>query len=292
MRQSLMSLQAHKTSFGVTLLAFLSGCSGSQVNNSQQDVSTNSGRAVAVWNQAYQENFESDSIADIRANARKAYVLLDPFKDELEQNGQQTVAEIRANGNQASAYISIGTGEDWRDDYAQLKPHLVAKQWGDWAGEYFVSTPNETVVNIMKARIDRIADLGFDWVEFDNMDWIHDDEYRAEYGFQASMNDGTAYYQELCSYVQARGMKCMAKSTVEDADSFDGVTYESYPDDKNWWDENGAKRFLDAGKLVVIVHYDEPDCEGIYSDYRTIYGPDLSFICENPIQDGYVHFND
>ena len=245
---------------------------------------------VEVWNQAYQENYEPDTIEDILAGARNAYVLIDPFQPEHGDGMAGVVEALHANGNAVSAYMSIGTGEDWRDDFAALKPYLVDKQWDDWGGEYFISTPTDAVVAIMKARIDKAADWGFDWVEFDNMDWVYDDDYRQEYGFAASIEDGAAYYRALCDHVHAKGMKCMAKSTVLSAVTFDGVTYESYEDDRNWWDEAGAKSFLAAGKPVSSVHYDAPDCEAILAEYQEIYGPGLSFICEDRALQRYRHF--
>lgn len=192
---------------------------------------------IPVWNQAYQENYEPDTVDDIIAQARNAYVLIDPFQPEHGDGLSEVIASLQVNGNEISAYISVGTGEDWREDFDALKAHLVERQWDDWGGEYFISMPNDAVLSIMKARIDRIADWGFDWVEFDNMDWVYDDDYRAEYGFEASVEDGVAYYRALCDYTHAKGMKCMAKSTVDRAEMFDGATYESYQDDKNWWDQ-------------------------------------------------------
>ncbi|WP_168769235.1 endo alpha-1,4 polygalactosaminidase [Yoonia maricola] len=246
-------------------------------------------QARPVWNQAYQENTEADTVSQIVSQARDAYVLLDPFSEGFGADPAAIVSELQSNGNEVSAYISIGSGEDWRDDFEDLNPYLVTRQWGDWEGEYFVSD-TAGALPIMKARVDRIASWGFDWVEFDNMDWVYDDEYRAEYGFSATIPEGAAYYQALCDYVLSKGMACMAKSTVDEAGSFDGVTYESYPDDRNWWDQAGAKSFVAAGKLVVIVHYDEPNCAQVRDEYQAIYGPDLSFICEDPRVGGYVHF--
>lgn len=245
---------------------------------------------VEVWNQAYQENYEPDSIEGILAGARNAYVLIDPFQPEHGDGMAGVIEALHANGDSVSAYMSIGTGEDWRDDFAALKPHLVDKQWDDWGGEYFISMPNDSVVAIMKARIDKAAAWGYDWVEFDNMDWVYDDDYRQEYGFVATIENGAAYYRELCDHVHAKGMKCMAKSTVDSAEMFDGATYESYEDDRNWWDEAGAKSFLADNKPVVIVHYDAPDCEAILAEYQGIYGPKLSFICEDRALHAYRHF--
>ena len=246
---------------------------------------------IPVWNQAYQENYEPDTIAEILDGARNAYVLIDPFQPEHGDTMAGVIEQLHGKGNEVSAYISIGTGEDWREDFAQLKPHLVERQWDDWGGEYFIDRPNTDVVAIMKARIDQIAAWGFDWVEFDNMDWTYDDQYRAEYGFAATIEDGVSYYRTLCDHVHSLGMKCMAKSTVEGAESFDGATYESYAAGLNWWDQAGAEGFLAADKPVIVVHYDDPDCDATYAWYTGIYGPKLSFICEDRALKKYRHFN-
>ena len=246
---------------------------------------------IPVWNQAYQENYEPDTIAEVLEGARNAYVLVDPFQPEHGDTMGAVIEQLHARGNEVSAYISIGTGEDWRDDFDQLKPYLVTRQWDDWGGEYFIDRPNEQVVAIMKARINKIAAWGFDWVEFDNMDWTFDDQYRAEYGFRATSEEGVVFYRTLCEHVHALGMKCMAKSTVEGADMFDGATYESYADGLNWWDEAGAKRFLATNRPVIVVHYDDTDCAGTYRWYQDIYGSKLSFICEDAGIKKYRHFN-
>jgi cysteinyl-tRNA synthetase len=268
----------------ICLLGLLGFYSCKTDNSSSQRVS----KAIPVYNQAYQENYEADKISDIIARANNAYVLIDPFQDTV----AVSVAAIKANGNQVGAYISIGTGEAWRSDFTQMQPYLVSKQWGEWPDEYFVNSTTTGILAIMKARIDKIANWGCDWVEFDNMDWIYDNDLRKEYGMQVTVKEGVAYYQELCNYVHQKGMKCMAKNTVENASNFDGVLYESYNDDKNWWDQSGAQSFLDAGKLVIINHYNETNCGQVYAEYKGIYNNNLSFICEDANLQKYVHFNE
>ena len=83
-------------------------------------------KAVAVYNQAYQENFEEDKIVDILVNAHYAYVLIDPFVD----SNFTSIPAIKANGNEVGAYISIGTGETYRDDFMQAL-HLEYPMY-DW----------------------------------------------------------------------------------------------------------------------------------------------------------------
>jgi len=245
-------------------------------------------KAIPVYNQAYQENYEADKISDIIAHAKNAYVLVDPFQN----NVASSIAQIKANGNQVGGYISIGTGENWRADFQQLKPYLVSKEWGEWAGEYFVNRTTTGIIAIMKARIDSMAQWGCDWVEFDNMDWVFDDDMRNEYGFEVTQEEGIAYFNELCDYLHQKGMKCMAKNTVEGASNFDGVLYESYHSNKNWWENEGTIEFLNAGKLVIINHYNETQCDEVYRDYMNIYNNNISYICEDANLKKYVHYNE
>ena len=281
----------------IILVVFLISCDNNKenLNNSSDNNNEPTGtekpegsdKATAVYNQAYQENYQEDKIAFIIDSAKNAYVLLDPFQN----NVPNAIPAIKANGNMVGGYISIGTGEKWRADFSELEPFLVSKMWGDWDGEYFVNVTTTGIVDVMKARIDSMAKWGCDWVEFDNMDWTFDDDYRIEYGFQVTIEEGVAYYQELCNYVHEKGMKCMAKNMEDGSSDFDGVLYESYNDDKNWWDVDGAQSFLDAGKLVIINHYNESDCDKVYTDYMNYYNRDLSFICEDSDLKKYVHYN-
>ena len=279
-----------KKIISLLLVCIIASCNESDDNLNLEEINSPEGssNAIAVFNHAYIENYEVDQLAYIALNATNAYVLVDPFEDDV----AESIAEIKANGNQLAAYISIGTGEDWRDDFNELQPFLTTEQWAEWPGEYFVNTTTTGIIDVMKARIDKIADLGFDWVEFDNMDWALYDETRETYSIEVSKEEGIAYYQELCNYVHEKGMKCMAKNFVENAEDFDGVTYESYNDEKNWWDTSGAQSFLDDEKLVVIIHYNESNCNQVYADYQAIYNEDLSFICEDTTTKKYLHYNE
>lgn len=245
-------------------------------------------KAKAVYNHAYNENYDADTTEYIIANAQDAFVLMDPF----EGNAHVAIAEIKANGNTVVGYISIGTGENWRSDFEDLKPFLIDKQWKEWPGEFYIKETTTGVIDVMKARIDQLADWGCDWVEFDNMDWASYNETRAKYGITVTEEEGVAYFQELCDYAHSKGMKCMAKNFVANASEFDGALYESYKKEKNWWYQSGAQSFLDAGKIVIINHYNEKNCSQVYADYKEIYNNNLSFICEDSKLKKYVHFNE
>ena len=78
---------------------------------------------------------------------------------------------------------------------------------------------------------------------------------------------------------------------VENASNFDGVLYESYKSNKNWRNQAGTHSILNAGKLVIINHYNEKKCDAVYKKYKRIYNDTKSFICEDVRLKKYMHFN-
>jgi hypothetical protein len=123
------------------------------------------------------------------------------------------------------------------------------------------------------------------------MDWL-DDASKSTYDLEATEEEAKAYINALCDYTHEKGMKCMAKNTIESFENFDGVLYESYSKEKNWWDTAGTKLFLEAKKPVIINHYNETDCDGVYTWYKNYYqSQDILFICEDKNLKKYVHYN-
>lgn len=258
------------------------GCGSSDTN--QTEVSTN---PIPVYNQAYQENFDADSIEDILAHAKNAYVLMDATEDDIAVH----VASVKAKPNYVAAYISAGTGEKYREDFSALQPYLTTKSWQDRPDEYFVSETTG-VLPIMKRRIDKVKKLGVAWIEFDNMDWL-DEDTRVQYNLKATVEEAQNYINALCDYTHSKGIKCMAKNSVDGFENFDGVTYESFDNNKNWWDNDGTRAFLAQNKPVIIVHYNESDCDGVYAWYKNFYHCDkISFICEDVGTQKYKHYNE
>lgn len=240
-----------------------------------------------VYNHAYQENYDADTMPIILNKAKNAYVLLDPFCD----NVVEYIPRVKASKNQIGGYISAGTGENWRDDFGELEPYLSKKVWGEWAGEYYVSQTTTGILPIMKRRIDKMASWGLDWVEFDNMDWLND-ENKAEYGLKASEAEAKVYINALCDYTHKKGMKCMAKNSIKGFEHFDGVLYESYHKEKNWWDTEDTKSFIEAKKIVIINHYNEINCDEIYLEYKNFYkSQNILFICEDKNLEKYKHYH-
>ncbi len=265
---------------GLTIV--LAGCGGE--DGATQDPVVAAGGSRCVFNQAYQENYQEDAAADLASEAKDCYVLIDPSTPEP----VAAIPELKEQGNTVGCYLSIGTGEDWRTDFDQLQPFLVDKQWDEWAGEYFV---NDTAgaLPIMKERMKLFASHGCEWVEFDNMDWGGDDQYRALYGLTVTEEESESYGNQLCEYVHSLGMLCMAKNIRFSPNIFDGATFESFHRETDWWTHDHLQGFLDEDKLAVIVHYDETDCSAVEQSYADDYGPGISFLCEDRSLGAYLH---
>jgi len=239
-----------------------------------------------VWNQAYQENWNADSVASILKYAENSYVLLDPFSSS---EAADAVPVIKLKNNIVSVYISVGTGEEWRDDFDRIKDSLVSKEWGSWEGEYFVDRITPELISAMKDRINKAAGWGADMVEFDNMDWAFDESARKKYNFHVSVKESLNYVNSLREYAESLGLKCMAKNMTAGAENFAGVTYESSSSNMDWWDHNDLQSFLDKGKLCVIFHYNERHPEKAVNYYKSEYGQNLLILVENRSVKGYLH---
>lgn len=254
------------------------GCS------SDTESGTASTTPACVYNQAYQENYAVDTIDAIQTNATDCYVLI----DGLDATATDAIPAIKANGNQVGCYTSVGTGEVWREDFVVLEPFLVTEQWFEWEGEYFISD-TAGALEVLKNRMALLGNAGCDWVEFDNMDWATSEETRTSYGIAATEEDAANFSNELCEHIHSLDMLCMAKNLALVPNHFDGVTFESYHDELDWWNPAHMQVFLDAGLPVFIFHYDEPDCSSARGAYTTTYGAGISVLCENPDLGGYLH---
>ena len=234
---------------------------------------------VCVWNAAYQENYAADTIDAILADARGCYVLVDPLDSAA---AAAAIPDLQAADNVVGCYISVGTCEEWRDDFDQVREHCIEEEWPEWPGEYFVDDP-DGILPAMVERVGALAGMGCDIVEFDNMDFFWEVDAVSE-------EAGNAYVVALCDAVRQVGMGCMAKNyRPGGADGFSGGTFESYPDQMDWWEHEHLQRFVDDGQLSIVFHYGHPDCAAATGYYRERYGSGVSVLCEDPGMGGYAH---
>ena len=238
---------------------------------------------MCVWNNAYQENYDSDSLEEILENAQNCYVLIDPFDNS---SARDAISELKNAGNTIGCYISIGTCEEWRDDFDSLRFSCTTEEWSDWEGEFFVNDP-EAAQPFMIQRIQTLASWGCDMVEFDNMDFAGESE---RFGLNVTEEEGDLYANALCNAVHDANMRCMAKNYApSDENNFDGGTFESSSEELDWWNHEHMQHFVDEGFPTIVFHYDERRCEEVTKFYRLRYGSGVSVLCEDPDIGCYLH---
>jgi len=241
---------------------------------------------VCVWNGAYAETVAPDTVAAMRDGARDCHVLVDPFDADDGPSVREAIGPLQDAGNTVVCYVSVGTCEDWRDDFDVLAPHCASEAWSAWPGEYFVADP-ERVAPIMRARMDRAAAWGCDRVEFDNMDFASEAE---RYALPVTPAEADAYVGELCDHVRGLGMGCMAKNgRPGGVDGFTAGTFESYGTALDWWSHDALQSFVDAGQPALIMHYADRRCDDVTRWYRLRYGAGVSVLCEDPRTGTYRH---
>jgi len=163
----------------------------------------------------------------------------------------QQVADLKARDIRPMCYISVGSHEDYRDDAGAFPAHVLGNPMGDWPGETYVDTRAPEVLEIMKARMDRCAHMGFVGVEADNID-----AYENDNGFGLSQADALRYVAELADYAHDKGLVIAQKNAVELVPQLVGkmdflmleqcFEYEFCAE---------AKPYLNAGKDVLVVEY-------------------------------------
>lgn len=166
------------------------------------------------------------------------------------------VNSAHAKGLKVGAYFSIGTLENWRSDYTALKAiNGTSHPMSDWAGEYWVtgaSMSNTTFVNLMKARIDKMHNLGVDFIDPDNTD-----------GYDNTDADGTVskaqdvtYWTTLANYAHSKGMGFGIKNSIDLLPSVQNVADFAVNEECGEYAECSAYApMLSQGKAVVSLEY-------------------------------------
>lgn len=57
---------------------------------------------------------------------------------DLDMDAPTQIRAAKARGQQVLCYVSVGTAEKWRRDYAQFPAEVKGPEWQEWPGEYFL----------------------------------------------------------------------------------------------------------------------------------------------------------
>ncbi|WP_306204082.1 endo alpha-1,4 polygalactosaminidase [Actinoplanes sp. RD1] len=204
------------------------------------------------------------------------------------------IEEVRATGKRVLAYFEIGSIEDFRPEYPAVRSaasDLLANEWRDWPGEYFVRYYDERWWDlVVRPRADRALAAGFDGVYLDTPLAYEEIDLAFTPGRDrdALAADMAGLVARISAYAKERrpGFLIVPQNSPElrrqkgYTAAIDGIGMEELfyraTDDRcteDWCAENLAetRALRDAGKFVLSVDYATrpADVRAACSHYRT-----------------------
>ncbi|MFY1691198.1 endo alpha-1,4 polygalactosaminidase [Plantactinospora sp. WMMB782] len=234
-------------------------------------------RTITNW--AYQLQGYSGGGLDALTRGRYQLAVVDLARDA--HTGYFTRAEIgalRRSGKRVLAYFEIGSIEDFRPEYPVLRrdaPDLLANEWPDWPGEYFVHYwDGRWWERVVRPRVDRALRAGFDGVYLDTPLAYEEISLDAAQGRDRARLavEMAALVVRISRYAKARrpGFLIVPQNSPElrrqrgYTAAIDGIAMEELfylamdePCTRDWCAENLAhtRALRDAGKFVLAVDY-------------------------------------
>ena len=162
-----------------------------------------------------------------------------------------TVTSLHHAGRVVVCYIDAGTWENWRPDKGKFPKSVRGKPNG-WPGERWLDIRRLAILGpILKARMDRCRDKGFDGVEFDNVDG-----YANSTGFPLTAAEQLRFDVWLANQAHRRGLSVALKNDLDQVPAL--LKYFDFALDEQCFQytECGKLRpFVKAGKAVFEVEY-------------------------------------
>ncbi|GAA1933395.1 endo alpha-1,4 polygalactosaminidase [Nocardioides marmoribigeumensis] len=140
----------------------------------------------------------------------------DVYDIDLEYNSAATVRALHARGKKVICYIDVGVYETYRQDAAKfraIKPRIWGRADSGWNDSYWLDIRRvRALAPIMKARMQRCKDKGFDAVEPDEMTgWSN------RSGFPLTYADQIRYNKAVARWAHELGLSVGMKGDLEQA---------------------------------------------------------------------------
>jgi hypothetical protein len=160
------------------------------------------------------------------------------------------IAQYKSQNRVVTAYMSIGSVENWRPDAKEFPKECIGKDYDKWAGEkWLLITHVDKFKPIMIKRLQLFKNKGFMGVEFDNTEmYKHDPAYQNDN--TAVQNKCVAFLKDMARECHTLGLLVFWKNCVDIipqiVDAFDGVINES------------ALRYKEYKNLMLFMNKNKP----------------------------------
>ncbi len=173
----------------------------------------------------------------------------------VEVDGDDTdaeqIARLADDGHLVACYMSAGSWEDWRGDAGAFPAPTRGLPLDGWPGERWFDVRSPAVLDVMRARIARLAAKGCRAVEFDNVDG-----YANRTGFALTRADQVRFNRALARAARDIGMSPGLKNAVglvpALVSSFDWALNEECV---TYGECRSYAPFTRAGKPVFVLEY-------------------------------------
>ena len=176
---------------------------------------------------------------------------VDLYEVDLFALDATTAKRLHDRGRMVACYVSVGTAEPYRADYASFPASAVGNALVDYPEEHWLDSRNPEVRSLMAARLQLAQVSGCDGVELSSLQAHSEDS-----GFALTRADDLDYARWLLAESHQGGLSA-GVSTSEDlvtslATEADwGVTAECLSND----DCQAWQPFSAANKAVFVVEY-------------------------------------
>ena len=166
-----------------------------------------------------------------------------------------TVARLHQLGRRVVCYVDAGTWESWRPDADRFPPATLGRPVAGWPGERWLDVRRRDRLGpIMRARMRRCRDKGFDGVDPDNVNG-----YANDTGFPLTARDQLAYDAWVANAAHSLGLAVGLKNDLDQARRLEpyfdfAVLEECF----QFRECAGAAPFLAADKPVTDIEYALP----------------------------------
>jgi len=188
-------------------------------DRSDRDVSTEAEDRLfgRMWRPRVGEQFQIVLSATVDANRRHGPLSPEHvriFDIDLFENDRTTIRQLKRMGKKVVCYFSVGTSEDWRDDYKQIAPSDMGAELPMWPGERWLNIRSPAILKLMKKRVRYASRKGCQAIDPDNVDGF-DNENGGGFTPPLTKNDTIVFMRKLSRYARLYGMSTGLKNAMD-----------------------------------------------------------------------------
>lgn len=201
---SRMSRLPHLLTITIALILASGGCS-----KEKEPADDNSGPAPIIEGNWYRPAAATTWQWQLVSAVNSEYAV-DVYDIDLYNVSAAEISALQGQGRKVICYFSAGSFEPFRPDSADFPMAVIGKVLDGFENENWLDVRQESVLEIMRKRLDLAVQKGCDGVEPDNVDG-----YQNDTGFPLSDADQLVFNKKLANEAHTRGLSVGLKNDLD-----------------------------------------------------------------------------